>query len=79
MSARRTAIVTGAGSGIGRAIAQRLGEDGHAVAVLDLDGEAAETVVGDLRQKGHDAMAPGSVDVSDNTPRGTRFAIELPA
>lgn len=61
----RTAIVTGAGSGIGRAIAQRLAEDGHAVAVLDLDGAAAEAVVGELRQKGHGAMVPGSVDVSD--------------
>jgi NAD(P)-dependent dehydrogenase (short-subunit alcohol dehydrogenase family) len=65
VNARRTAIVTGAGSGIGRAIAQRLAEDGHAVAVLDLDGAAAEAAVRELRQKGHEAMAPGSVDVSD--------------
>jgi 2-hydroxycyclohexanecarboxyl-CoA dehydrogenase len=61
---RRTAIVTGAGSGIGRAIAQRLAEDGHAVAVLDLDQAAADTVVGELRQKGHEALAPRGVDVS---------------
>jgi 2-hydroxycyclohexanecarboxyl-CoA dehydrogenase len=65
MTASRVAIVTGAGSGIGRAIARRLAEDGHAVAVLDLDQAAAETVVGELHQKGHDAMSPGSVDVSD--------------
>jgi 2-hydroxycyclohexanecarboxyl-CoA dehydrogenase len=65
VSTRRTAIVTGAGSGIGRAIAQRLAEDGHAIAILDLDGAAAEAIVGELRQKGHEAMAPGSVDVSD--------------
>jgi 2-hydroxycyclohexanecarboxyl-CoA dehydrogenase len=65
VNARRTAIVTGAGSGIGRAIAQRLAEGGHAVAVLDLDGAAAEAAVQELRQKGHEAMAPGSVDVSD--------------
>ena len=61
MNARRTAIVTGAGSGIGRAIAQRLAEDGHAVAILDLDAAAAEAIVGELRQKGHEAMAPGRV------------------
>jgi 2-hydroxycyclohexanecarboxyl-CoA dehydrogenase len=64
VTGRRPAIVTGAGSGIGRAIAQRLAEDGHAVAVLDLDGAAAEAVTGELREKGHEAVACG-VDVSD--------------
>lgn len=37
----RVAIVTGGGSGIGLAIAQRLAADGLAVAVLDRDGAAA--------------------------------------
>jgi 2-hydroxycyclohexanecarboxyl-CoA dehydrogenase len=64
VTGRRPAIVTGAGSGIGRAIAQRLAEDGHAVAVLDLDEAAAEAVAGELREKGHEAVACG-VDVSD--------------
>jgi NAD(P)-dependent dehydrogenase (short-subunit alcohol dehydrogenase family) len=64
MDTRRTAIVTGAGSGIGRAIAHRLASDGLAVAILDLDAEAAETVAGEVREKGHDAIAV-TVDVSD--------------
>lgn len=39
-----TAIVTGAGGGLGRAIAVRLAEDGHAVAVVDIDeAEAVAT------------------------------------
>jgi 2-hydroxycyclohexanecarboxyl-CoA dehydrogenase len=41
MSEQRVAIVTGGGSGIGLAISRRLASDGHAVAVLDRDGDAA--------------------------------------
>ncbi len=38
------AIVTGAGSGIGRAIALRFSEEGASVPLADLDEQAAEAV-----------------------------------
>ena len=36
------ALITGAGSGIGSAVARRLGDDGASVAVVDIDPEAAD-------------------------------------
>jgi len=44
----RSALVTGAASGIGRTVAERLARAGAAVTVLDLDGEAAEKVAGSI-------------------------------
>ncbi len=44
----RTAVVTGGGHGIGRAICRRLHRDGATVVVVDLDGKAAETVATEI-------------------------------
>jgi meso-butanediol dehydrogenase / (S,S)-butanediol dehydrogenase / diacetyl reductase len=44
------AVVTGAGAGIGAAIARTLAERGHAVAVTDVDADAAEGVASELPQ-----------------------------
>jgi len=60
----RVAVVTGAGSGIGLAVGRRLGERGCRVALLDLNGEAAQKAAEDLGATGARALA-GQVDVSD--------------
>ncbi|MBO0852391.1 MAG: SDR family oxidoreductase [Nocardia sp.] len=64
MSSARTAIVTGAGSGIGEAIAVRLAADGARVAVFDLDKAAADRVAQTITDDGGTAIGV-AVDVSD--------------
>ena len=60
----KTAIVTGAGQGIGKAIARRLAEEGAAVLVNDLVAERAEAVASALRENNLPAIA-FAADVSD--------------
>ena len=48
----KVALITGAGSGIGRAAALRFAAEGAAVAVLDLRAEAAEETARDGREGG---------------------------
>lgn len=51
------AVVTGAGQGLGAAIAFALSEAGHPVALSDLDGERVEAVAVDIRARGGKAIA----------------------
>ncbi|WP_241613402.1 (S)-acetoin forming diacetyl reductase [Rosenbergiella epipactidis] len=60
----RVALVTGAGQGIGEAIALRLSRDGFAVAVVDLDAQAAASVCNKIEQAGGKALAI-QADVAD--------------
>ncbi|WP_328564128.1 bifunctional aldolase/short-chain dehydrogenase [Streptomyces coelicoflavus] len=60
--ATRVALVTGAGSGIGKAIARRLVDEGACVVVADLDAENAGAVAEELG--GADKAVAVSVDVT---------------
>ena len=67
--AGRVAVVTGAGSGIGRATARRLAAEGAAVACLDLAVDAIEAVAAEINRGGRRRRWPGhracECDVTD--------------
>ena len=63
MSAR-VAVVTGAASGMGLGIAQQFADDGHAVALLDVDAAGLRNAAAGLSEQGH-TVAPFEVDVAD--------------
>jgi len=69
----RVAVVSGAGSGMGLAISRRLAREGHAVALLDLSGDAVEEAAAELRSEGASTIAAG-VDVSNRTAVDDAFA-----
>jgi 2-hydroxycyclohexanecarboxyl-CoA dehydrogenase len=60
----RTVLVTGAGSGIGRAIARKFAACGAMVIATDLSGESAEKVAHDIAARGEKARA-FAMDICD--------------
>ena len=60
----RVAVVTGGRVRDGARDRQHLADRGHRVALLDLDGDAAERAAEDLRRRGAQALGR-AVDVTD--------------
>jgi NAD(P)-dependent dehydrogenase (short-subunit alcohol dehydrogenase family) len=60
----RTAVITGAGSGLGAAMAEVFAAAGAKLVLLDIDGERAEAKAAELRDRGAEALAM-RVDVAN--------------
>jgi NAD(P)-dependent dehydrogenase (short-subunit alcohol dehydrogenase family) len=73
----KVCVITGAGSGIGRASASLFAKEGARVVVGDLDMEGAERTVSDIQDSGGSAWA-WRVDVTDEVETGA-FAGEVVA
>src|SRR5512132_1179055 len=66
----RVAIVTGAGRGIGAAIAHRLAADGMSVGIVDLDEQGSRRTAKEIIEYGGRAIPIGA-DVADETAAGS--------
>ena len=53
----KTALITGAASGIGKACAERMAQEGYGVVVADVNLTAAEALVAELTAQGLSAIA----------------------
>ncbi len=73
VSADRVAVVTGGASGIGEATCRELGRRGLSVAVLDVNGQAAQRVSDELRASGVTSVGVGA-DVTDRPAVEEAFA-----
>src|SRR4051812_11384500 len=63
----RVAMVTGAGRGIGREVAQILAGAGATLSVAELDPEMGEKAASEIREMGCDAMAVQTDDRSSSS------------
>lgn len=70
------AVITGAGGGIGRALAMALAREGCALALADKDAHAAAVAAGDAKQAGAATVSSHAVDVADLEAM-TRFRDEV--
>jgi NAD(P)-dependent dehydrogenase (short-subunit alcohol dehydrogenase family) len=73
----KVAIVTGASSGIGKAIAQLYAREGAAVVVADMNRDAGESAAEEIRKAGGDALfVPANVAEAADGERTVKAAVE---
>jgi NAD(P)-dependent dehydrogenase (short-subunit alcohol dehydrogenase family) len=61
----RKCFITGAASGIGRAVARRAAADGARLVLTDIDADGLDALVGELRANGTRVLAARAFDIAD--------------
>lgn len=72
----RVALVTGGGSGIGRATVHRLVEEGATVVATDIDADGLATTAGTAGGPGTVVTLPGDVTHPDHAPAAVAVALD---
>ena len=73
----KRALITGGGSGIGRATALLFAQEGAAVAVADIDSESGQTVVHNIQRRGSRALfVPCDVSRAEDCQRAVERTVE---
>ena len=71
----RTALITGAASGIGFAVASRFAREGARVVIADRDGDSAATATTRINEESGEGVARAlTVDISDEAAVQSAFA-----
>ncbi len=76
MTERRVALITGAASGIGAAIAELFAESGYAVAAVDIDLEGANRMAEKLRLHGPAIAVAANISAEEEVEAAVRSVVK---